>query len=397
MAHWAQAMRLTEPSFPMFDYGTSCRSLFFKPQPCNQDVYGQDTPPEYDLDAVRVPIALATGARRHVWCGMFVSAAPPQAPGISWQTQQIQTFCWPSSSGTWCTITRNRRLSTWTLRGHTRQRRWCTPSCWSLWTGTAESARLRRWFGRALRAYLYCTTMTPSSMLFDAAGQRVQGRQALASIVVTLPRDAFHDCNKVVYICQGEFGVASANDDVILTTADATTCVILALHCPDTGTSVLAHLDSSNVDVTPTLHHTQRPRAYLAGAFNASSHALLHTLLTALDAAPQPITLEVAAVGERNVDQQGRPIITALSLHAPTGTVWQGCYRQKTREALTYFNRHCPRCRARCVVRPAHGVAVVLLCRGQAVLCLPPWPPAPACHAPHHGASHVVCCHAAQA
>lgn len=67
MAHWAQAMRLTTPTFPMYDYGTSCRSLFFKPQPCNQDVYGQETPPEYDLDAVHVPIALATGALQ-VYC-----------------------------------------------------------------------------------------------------------------------------------------------------------------------------------------------------------------------------------------------------------------------------------------------------------------------------------------
>lgn len=69
MAHWAQAMRLTEPTFPMFDYGTSCRSLFFKPQPCNQDVYGQEAPPEYDLDAVHVPIALATGTAVGWWDG----------------------------------------------------------------------------------------------------------------------------------------------------------------------------------------------------------------------------------------------------------------------------------------------------------------------------------------
>lgn len=45
-----------------FDYGPSCRTLLDMPRPCNQAVYGQLTPPAYNLSTIKTPLALFTGA-----------------------------------------------------------------------------------------------------------------------------------------------------------------------------------------------------------------------------------------------------------------------------------------------------------------------------------------------
>jgi hypothetical protein len=45
----------------MYDYGQTCRDWFGHPQPCNRREYGQDSPPEYDLSRVTVPLMLVTG------------------------------------------------------------------------------------------------------------------------------------------------------------------------------------------------------------------------------------------------------------------------------------------------------------------------------------------------
>lgn len=63
MAHWGQAIRDPEPRFLKYDYGTSCRTFTWQEKPCNQKVYGQDTPPEYPLHRIRVPLAVLTGSR----------------------------------------------------------------------------------------------------------------------------------------------------------------------------------------------------------------------------------------------------------------------------------------------------------------------------------------------
>lgn len=168
-------------------------------------------------------------------------------------------------------------------------------------------------------------------MLLDAVGNRLQGREAVASnVIATLPDHSEQippetHRTKTVYICQGEYGIASRGDDVQLCSSDATTCVLLALTCPNTGAAALAHYDSQhNLDLAPLLTDMQRPRAYMAGAFDNAGRPTLEAILAAMDAAPQPITLEVAAVGARNVDQHGCPIVTAMTIHAPTGAVWQG-------------------------------------------------------------------------
>lgn len=62
MVHWAQGVRSPTPVFQKYDYGTRCTSLWGLPQGCNQRMYGDLDPPQYPLDAIRVPIALISGA-----------------------------------------------------------------------------------------------------------------------------------------------------------------------------------------------------------------------------------------------------------------------------------------------------------------------------------------------
>lgn len=70
MAHWSQAMRQKEPGvMSRFDYGTSCVGLLARKR-CNQDRYGQLTPPAYDLSAITIPVVLFSG-------GLDVLSAPP--------------------------------------------------------------------------------------------------------------------------------------------------------------------------------------------------------------------------------------------------------------------------------------------------------------------------------
>jgi hypothetical protein len=62
MAKWSQQVRSRVPdALYMFDYGTDCRTYFDLPRPCNQVVYGQDTPPAYDLSRIKTPLVLFTG------------------------------------------------------------------------------------------------------------------------------------------------------------------------------------------------------------------------------------------------------------------------------------------------------------------------------------------------
>lgn len=44
-----------------YDYGTSCRTLLDTPRPCNQAVYGQLVPPQYNLSAIDNSLVLFTG------------------------------------------------------------------------------------------------------------------------------------------------------------------------------------------------------------------------------------------------------------------------------------------------------------------------------------------------
>jgi pimeloyl-ACP methyl ester carboxylesterase len=64
MEHWAQLVRQSRagpPSFRRYDYG-ACATPAAAPRTCNRNVYGADTPPEYDLGAIRgVPVALFDG------------------------------------------------------------------------------------------------------------------------------------------------------------------------------------------------------------------------------------------------------------------------------------------------------------------------------------------------
>lgn len=70
IAHWAQAVRRgpSSPSSPltfqMYDYGISCISPRGAFQNCNRRMYGQDSPPQYDISSNNgssIPIALFSG------------------------------------------------------------------------------------------------------------------------------------------------------------------------------------------------------------------------------------------------------------------------------------------------------------------------------------------------
>lgn len=207
-------------------------------------------------------------------------------------------------------------------------------------------------------------------MLLDTAGNRLQGRLAVlesdAEIMPPPPVPPETNHKRFVYICQGEYGIARG-EDLHFTTSDATTCIILALHCPQTGTAALAHCDSQ-ADIQPMIEYMHCPSAYLVGAYDAShtTHAVLDTLLLALDTAPQPITLHLACVGMHNVDQLGFPIVTAMSIDAATGAVWQGCcewvcvlpHTAQIRWFVTHIQQPCrlnPHWATRSTIHPAHG------------------------------------------
>ena len=64
MVHWAQGVRRKvedEPKFAKYDYGQACIDSFGNARPCNQDMYGSDEPPVYNLKAIKTPIAIFSG------------------------------------------------------------------------------------------------------------------------------------------------------------------------------------------------------------------------------------------------------------------------------------------------------------------------------------------------
>lgn len=64
MVHWAQGVRRKvedQPKFARYDYGQACIDSFGNARPCNQDMYGSDEPPVYDLKAIKTPIAIFSG------------------------------------------------------------------------------------------------------------------------------------------------------------------------------------------------------------------------------------------------------------------------------------------------------------------------------------------------
>lgn len=64
MEHWGQKVRMRDDRvFPKYDYGTNCRNWLLRPIPCNQNVYGQRKPPQYDLGKVQIPMMFFDGGR----------------------------------------------------------------------------------------------------------------------------------------------------------------------------------------------------------------------------------------------------------------------------------------------------------------------------------------------
>lgn len=62
MAHWAQAVRHSLPTFQKYDWGTRCWTARGTSKTCNQRMYGLLKPPLYNLSTiVHVPIALLYG------------------------------------------------------------------------------------------------------------------------------------------------------------------------------------------------------------------------------------------------------------------------------------------------------------------------------------------------
>ena len=64
MVHWAQGVRRKvedQPKFAKYDYGHACADAFGNAQPCNQDMYGSEEPPVYDLKAIETPVAIFSG------------------------------------------------------------------------------------------------------------------------------------------------------------------------------------------------------------------------------------------------------------------------------------------------------------------------------------------------
>ena len=70
MVHWAQGVRRKVedvPEFAKYDYGSACVDPFGSARPCNQDMYGTEEPPVYNLKDIKTPIAIFSGAIRHNW------------------------------------------------------------------------------------------------------------------------------------------------------------------------------------------------------------------------------------------------------------------------------------------------------------------------------------------
>lgn len=64
MVHWAQGVRRKvedDPKFAKYDYGSVCVDPFGSARPCNQDMYGTEEPPVYDLKDIKTPIAIFSG------------------------------------------------------------------------------------------------------------------------------------------------------------------------------------------------------------------------------------------------------------------------------------------------------------------------------------------------
>lgn len=64
MVHWAQGVRRKvedQPKFAKYDYGHACVDSFGNARPCNQDMYGSEEPPVYDLKAIKTPVAVFSG------------------------------------------------------------------------------------------------------------------------------------------------------------------------------------------------------------------------------------------------------------------------------------------------------------------------------------------------
>ena len=64
MVHWAQGVRRKvgdTPKFAKYDYGKQCVDIFGNARPCNQDMYGTQDPPVYNLKDIKTPIAIFSG------------------------------------------------------------------------------------------------------------------------------------------------------------------------------------------------------------------------------------------------------------------------------------------------------------------------------------------------
>jgi hypothetical protein len=64
MVHWAQGVRRKvedTPKFAKYDYGKDCVDSFGNARPCNQDMYGSEEVPIYNLKDIRTPIAIFSG------------------------------------------------------------------------------------------------------------------------------------------------------------------------------------------------------------------------------------------------------------------------------------------------------------------------------------------------
>ncbi len=158
--------------------------------------------------------------------------------------------------------------------------------------------------------------------------------QANAAFLASTSPETVH---KVVYVCQQEYAVTNTAEEdanTCFASADATTCIVLALHCPKTNNVLMAHIDSPRGASAALLSGMECPNAYLIGAYNLGREArdtqtlgTLLKLLHVLDAAPQPVHLKLACVYDFNVDAgTGGPLVTAMGLEISTGRAWLGVW-----------------------------------------------------------------------
>lgn len=144
------------------------------------------------------------------------------------------------------------------------------------------------------------------------------------------------DMHKVIYLCQREYAVSNTTEEehpCCFASADATTCILVALHCPETNKVFMAHIDGYDcISPNVLLGGMRRPNAYLVGAYHVRGNFRvgMHTsmtlmkLLWTLQDAPQPVHLKVACVYDLNTNRSGAPITTAMGLDLTTGRVWPG-------------------------------------------------------------------------